>query len=89
MEEFSFTNAQQLVDQLIAGCQASDIAPIKGGTFALTLLDGLSIEEENVLVTLNSALGSIPNFGGSAGDDVHLAKTHVFYEGHSTLMLLW
>lgn len=81
LEEFSFTNAQQLVDQLIAGCQASDIAPIKGGTFALTLLDGLSIEEENVLVTLNSALGSIPNFGGSAGDDVHLAKTHVFYEG--------
>ena len=81
LDEFSLTDAQMLVDQLIAGCRKHEIAPIKGNTFALTLLDGLAIQEERVLVTLNSALGSIPNFGGSAGDDVHLAKTHVFYNG--------
>ncbi|WP_415888277.1 nitric oxide-sensing protein NosP [Neptuniibacter sp. SY11_33] len=81
LDDFSLTDAQMLVDQLISGCRHHEIAPIKGNTFALTLLDGLSIQEENVLVTLNSALGSIPNFGGSAGDDIHLAKTHVFYNG--------
>ncbi|MDO6514455.1 MULTISPECIES: nitric oxide-sensing protein NosP [unclassified Neptuniibacter] len=81
LDNFSLTDAQTLVDQLIAGCRKADVAPIKGNTFALTLLDGLSIQEENVLVTLNSALGSIPNFGGSAADDIHHYKTHVFYNG--------
>lgn len=81
LEEFSLTDAQMVVEQLIAGCRKHEIALIKGNTFALTLFDGLSIQEENVLVALNSALGSIPNFGGSAGDDRHLAKTHVFYKG--------
>ncbi|MCP4595885.1 nitric oxide-sensing protein NosP [Neptuniibacter sp.] len=81
LDGFCLTDAQMVVEQLIGGCRRHEIAPIKGNTFALTLLDGLSIQEENVLVTLNSALGSIPNFGGSAGDDVHLSKTHVFYNG--------
>ncbi|MGH1460480.1 MAG: nitric oxide-sensing protein NosP [Neptuniibacter sp.] len=81
LDEFSLTDAQMVVEQLIAGCRKHEIALIKGNTFALTLFDGLSIQEENVLVALNSALGSIPNFGGSAGDDKHLAKTHVFYKG--------
>ncbi|MGH1430892.1 MAG: nitric oxide-sensing protein NosP [Neptuniibacter sp.] len=80
LDEFSLTDAQMVVEQLIAGCRKHEIALIKGNTFALTLFDGLSIQEENVLVALNSALGSIPNFGGSAGDDRHLAKTHVFYK---------
>ena len=81
LEDFALTDAQQLVDKLINDCRRHGTAPIKGNTFALTLLDGLSIQEENVLVALNSALGSIPHFGGSAGDDVHLAKTHVFFDG--------
>ncbi|WP_286238438.1 nitric oxide-sensing protein NosP [Neptuniibacter halophilus] len=81
LDSFSLTDAQQLVEQLIDGCRQHEIAPIKGNTFALTLLDGLSIQEERILVALNAALGSIPSFGGSAGDDIHLAKTHVYYDG--------
>ncbi len=81
LDDFSLTDAQTLVDQLIHSCNEHEVAAIKGNTFALTLLDGLSIQEEMVLMNLNSALGSIPNFGGSAGDDVHLAKTHVFFNG--------
>lgn len=45
------------------------------------MFDGLSIQEELVLASLNSALGSIPSFGGSAGDDIHLSNTHVFFDG--------
>ncbi|ANG62909.1 GfdT protein [Marinobacterium aestuarii] len=78
---FSLTDAQAVVEGLTAGCRARNLAPIKRNTFALTLLDGLSSQEELFLVALNSALGSIPNFGGSAGDDIHLANTHVFFEG--------
>lgn len=81
LDDFKLTHAQQLVDRLITDCRASRVAPIKGHTFALTLLDGLSSQEEQVLVTLDSALGSIPHFGGSAGDDIHLTGTHVFCDG--------
>lgn len=79
--QFSLTDAQAVVETLTVGCGSRNLAPIKGHTFALTLLDGLSSQEELFLVALNSALGSIPNFGGSAGDDIHLANTHVYCDG--------
>ncbi len=81
LETFTLPRAQKLVDNLIGRCRDSHVAPIKGRTFALTLLDGLSSQEEQVLVTLDSALGSIPHFGGSAGDDIHLTGTHVYVDG--------
>ena len=34
-----------------------------------------------LLSALGAALGSIPHFGGSAGDDNHLTRTHVYYGG--------
>src|SRR3546814_18658012 len=34
-----------------------------------------------VLAALSAALGDIPHFGGSAGDDNYLTHTHVYYEG--------
>ncbi len=81
MEEFPLKEAQALVDQLRDECASANIAPLKEHSFAITLVDGLSIDEEIFLVTLNAALGSIPNFGGSAGDDINLARTHVFFNG--------
>jgi hypothetical protein len=57
------------------------LAPIKGHSFALTLLDGLSSREEMVLAALSAALGDIPHFGGSAGDDNYLTRTHVYFGG--------
>ena len=81
LEDFSFTDAQAVVDGLISDCLQQQVAPIKDKSFALTLLDGLSTLEEQVLVTLDSVLGSIPHFGGSAGDDICLTNTHVYFEG--------
>lgn len=81
METFNLDSAQKLVDQLINRTRETQIAPVYGNSFVLTLLDGLSVQEEQVLVSLNSALGNIPHFGGSAGDDIHLAHTHVFANG--------
>ncbi|GAA0686092.1 FIST signal transduction protein [Marinobacterium maritimum] len=81
LDQFTLTEAQALIDKLVAGCRERRVAPTKGHTFALTLLDGLSSQEELVLLTLDSVLGSIPHFGGSAGDDIHLTGTHVYYDG--------
>ncbi len=50
-------------------------------SFALMLIDGLSVREEQVAHALQYALGNIGLFGGSAGDDQHFTKTFVFSEG--------
>lgn len=81
MDDFSLTQAQSVVESFINKGRVKQLAPIKGNSFVLTLLDGLSVQEEQVLATLSSALGNIPHFGGSAGDDIHLAHTHVFADG--------
>lgn len=81
MERFSLYDAQELVENLVSDCRSNAVAPIKDHSFALTLLDGLSSREEVVLAALSAALGSIPHFGGSAGDDNHLTHTHVYYNG--------
>ncbi|MBY6033946.1 FIST C-terminal domain-containing protein [Marinobacter daepoensis] len=93
LESFTLQDAQQVIDGLLTTCREAQLAPVKGNTFAITMLDGLSSREELVLATLNAALGTIPQFGGSAGDDERLADTHVFYDGqfHSaaaTVMLV-
>lgn len=81
LDRFTLHDAQGLIDGLLTTCRDARLAPIKGHTFAITLLDGLSSREELVLATLNAALGTIPQFGGSAGDDERLADTHIFYDG--------
>lgn len=81
LECFTLEDAQACIDRLLATCRDARLAPVKGNTFAITLLDGLSSREELVLATLNAALGTIPQFGGSAGDDERLSNTHVYYQG--------
>lgn len=93
LNRFTLQDAQKVIDDMLATCRDAHLAPVKGNTFAITLLDGLSSREELVLATLNAALGSIPQFGGSAGDDERLANTHVFFDGRfhtraATVMLV-
>lgn len=93
LDSFTLQSAQGVIDGLLSTCRDARLAPIKGNTFAITLLDGLSSREELVLATLNAALGTIPQFGGSAGDDERLANTHVFFDGQfhtgaATVMLV-
>lgn len=81
LSNFAPSNARDLIDELKEECATQRGEPINQGCFAITLIDGLSIQEERFLVQLNAALGSCPNFGGSAGDDINLASTHVFNNG--------
>jgi hypothetical protein len=50
-------------------------------TFALLLIDGLSVREEPVVRVFQSALGKIPLVGGSAADGLRFGKTYVFADG--------
>jgi hypothetical protein len=62
-----------------------------GNRFALLLIDGLSIREEPVTRTLQSALGNIPLVGGSAGDDLKFERTYIFHDGqfhHDSAVLI-
>ena len=48
-------------------------------SFALLLIDGLSMREEPVGRAVQLMLGDIPVIGGSAGDSLHFRQTHVFH----------
>ncbi|MGF1768168.1 FIST C-terminal domain-containing protein [Enterovibrio makurazakiensis] len=81
LEELDLQAAQLCVSSLVDACQQDQKAPISSNSFVLTLIDGLSPNEERFLVTLDTALGRLPHFGGSAGDDINLANTHVYSDG--------
>ena len=82
LDQFDLLDAQQLSDSLISECgHRLTGAVTDSNTFVLTLMDGLSVNEELVLATLNSALGGIATFGGSAGDDYKLTSTYVYSDG--------
>lgn len=73
---FDLLRAQQTIGHLL---QALPTDP-QAHTLAFTLLDGLSSQEELVLLHLETALGRIPHFGGSAGDNNQLTRTHVYFQ---------
>ncbi len=80
LDSFNLLDAQNVVAQLVEECRGSRRESVVGHSFALTLLDGLSSREELVLSAFNAAFGRIPHFGGSAGDDKHLTRTHVYHQ---------
>lgn len=90
MADFDLLKAQETINTLSEQCVSTQLTSNKKNTFLLTLLDGLSSEEEHFLAALNSAAAGIPHFGGSAGgDDVinsalnnNLSNTHIYFDGH-------
>jgi hypothetical protein len=81
LSAFAPAEGQQRVREAIASLRDSAPAPIAGHTFGLVLIDGMSRQEEWVVSTLSSALGDIPLFGGSAGDDLRFNDTYVYTDG--------
>ena len=49
--------------------------------FALMLIDGLSMLEERIAAAVNQRLQGIPLIGGSAGDGLSFAQTHIYWDG--------
>ena len=51
------------------------------GTFAMLLIDGLSVHEEAVLSAIGSRIADVPLVGGSAGDDLRFGRSFIYHGG--------
>jgi hypothetical protein len=81
LQEFAISRAQVLAHDLLARLEGMDPGSNADNTFALLLIDGMSGREEAVTGALHHALGALPLVGGSAGDDLNFAKTHIYVDG--------
>ena len=81
LSQFDITKANNFIQTLLQRLEnkAPDARP--DNSFALMLIDGMSVREEPVAHALQHALGKITLFGGSAGDDLKFAKTCVYSDG--------
>ena len=81
LSTFTEQEAQILVSDMVQRLRKHALAPIFGHSFAMSLLDGMSIREELVLNALSTGLQEIPLVGGSAGDNLHFVDTQIYYDG--------
>lgn len=82
LSDFDLPQGHALVSQALARLESASTVPVGARTtFALLLIDGLSGREEWVVSALSLALGDIPLFGGSAGDQLRFDRTHVYFDG--------
>ncbi|MEY1663028.1 nitric oxide-sensing protein NosP [Isoalcanivorax beigongshangi] len=81
LDSFRSEEAVPLAESLIQAGYRQPLAPSAEHSFVFTMMDGLSFREELVLASLSAALGSIPFFGGSAGDGYNLTGTYVYDRG--------
>ena len=75
--------ARQVVDELMARHGLDRDAFSTRDLFALLLIDGLAMREEQVTAHIADALDGIPLLGGSAGDDLRFERTFVLHQGRA------
>ncbi len=81
LQQFKIATGQALAQELLQGLESHTSQSEIDNSFALLLIDGLSMREEVVTRTLQSALGKLPLLGGSAGDGVNFESTKVYFDG--------
>ncbi len=81
LQQFEDASGQSLVQGLLQELESSRPGSKPDNTFALLLIDGLSVREEPVTRVLQGALGSFPLVGGSAGDGLDFGRTLVYCDG--------
>lgn len=82
LSEFAIARGHDFAQVLLQRLESKAPEADSDNSFALLLIDGLSIREEPVAHALQHALGKIMLVGGSAGDDLKFAKTCVYINGH-------
>lgn len=81
LQQFRIGAGQSFTLQLMQRLAQKVPHSMMDSSFALLLIDGLSIREEPVTRAMQSTLGKIPLIGGSAGDGARFQHTHVYSEG--------
>ena len=90
LNQFDIVRGHDFAQTLLQRLESRAPGARPDNSFAFLLIDGLSIREEQVTHALQYAVGKIPLFGGSAGDDLRFVKTWVYSDGrfHSDSALL-
>ncbi|OGS83523.1 MAG: FIST domain containing protein, partial [Gallionellales bacterium GWA2_59_43] len=90
LSQFDITQGHDFAQTLLQRLESRAPGASADNSFAFMLIDGMSVREEPVSHALQYAIGQIPLFGGSAGDDQKFAVTHVYSNGrfHSDSALL-
>ena len=84
LSQFDIGRGHDFVQDLLQRLESKAPDANSDNSFALLLIDGLSMREEPVAHALQYALGDITLFGGSAasaGDDLQFTKTFVYGDG--------
>jgi hypothetical protein len=90
ISELHKSQVSAAADALIGAMAELGCATNPSDTFGLLLIDGMCATEEHVLSAIHRRLDPISLFGGSAGDDMRLLRTHVYSQGafHSEAAIL-
>ncbi len=81
LDSFSLLDAQQVVAQLVEECRGSRLRADHRAQLRPDPARRPVQPRGTGARALNAAFGRIPHFGGSAGDDNHLTRTHVYHDG--------
>jgi len=82
LESFDSHAAGAEVSALLQQLGTRNNAPASpADTFAFLLIDGLALQEEQVVSCVHQHLRGIELIGGSAADDVRFNATYVYYQG--------
>jgi len=81
LSQFDIARGHDFAQTLLQQLESKDSDASPENSFALLLIDGMSMREEPVAHALQYALGKSMLFGGSAGDDLKFAKTCVYCVG--------
>jgi len=81
LQQFESIQAQSLEQDLMQRLESQEPRAAASNSFALLLIDGLSVREEPVTRALQNVLGKLPLVGGSAGDGLSFGRTQVYSDG--------
>lgn len=79
--DFSLESGQRVAGSLSNALRRAGKSPSPSETFALLLIDGLSVREEIVASSIMASLGELHLIGGSAGDGLDFTRTSVLWDG--------
>ena len=91
IEDLDAYDVQDTIDRMIqTRSEMAEIEPEWRHEFNFLLIDGLSTKEDRLVADLAVGLGSVPLFGGSAGDGTRFGTAYVLHgdEVHSNAAVL-
>lgn len=81
LEEFTTAVGMPLTFDLMHTLESCAPQANADNSFAFLMIDGMSGREEPVTHIIQTALGKLPLFGGSAGDGLNFGSTYIYVDG--------